>query len=800
MGRESNYGNDNQLLSHSSISNTYNQSSSFHLTTLSTTRADSLQKNQDTEFERNKERFRLFKWATKNMNNFRIIPPGSGIVHQINLEYLAHVVYKNDDNILYPDSLVGADSHTVMINGLGIVGYGCGGIECEAVMLDQNLSMPIPQVVGYKLSGQLDRYATSTDLVLTITKHLRSVGVVGKFIEFFGPGVAQLSLADRATIANMCPEYGATVAFFPVDNKTIAYLQQTGRSETLINYVQEYLKAVKMFRNNFDDPNEDPEFSQVLELNLDTVTPSVSGPKRPHDRVAFKDFKHDFIDSLSAPVGFKGFGLTTEQLSKNSVPFVFEGNQYSLEHGSVVIAAITSCTNTSNPSVMLGAGLLAKNAVMRNLTVKPYIKTSLSPGSGVVTYYLKNSGVLPYLEKLGFYVVGYGCQTCIGNSGPLEPAVVDAIKEADLVTVGVLSGNRNFEGRVHPMTRANYLASPLIVVACAIAGKIIDFETEPLGLDADGKPVYLREIWPTKEEIESVEQTHVVESMFKEVYNNIEQGNKNWADLDAPEGLHYPWDATSNYIKKPFFYDDISKDISLADKSKISKARALLHLGDSVSTDMISPAGAISRTSPAYRYLTERGVKPKDINSYGSYRGNDNVMIRGTFANIRLSNKLLGSVQKPRTLYLPTKEEFDVYDASIKYKETATPLVIIAGKEYGCGSSRDWAAKGAVGLGIKAVIAESYERIHRSNLIGMSILPLQFLEGENSDSLKLTGSETYTIDIGEKLSPRQRATVLVEGGAIDKFQVEVRFDTEVEIEYYRHGGILHYMLRKLLSQ
>lgn len=734
------------------------------------------------------------------MNNFRIIPPGSGIVHQINLEYLAHVVYKNENNLLYPDSLVGADSHTVMINGLGVVGYGCGGIECEAVMLGQILSMPIPQVVGYRLTGQLDRYATSTDLVLTITKHLRSVGVIGKFIEFFGPGLTQLSLADRATIANMCPEYGATVAFFPVDNKTIGYLKQTGRNVQLTSYVQEYLKAVKMFRHDFNDSTEDPEFSQVLELDLSSVTPSVSGPKRPHDRVPFSEFKQDFLSCLSSPVGFKGFGLSPEQLSKGATSFSYDGQQYSLEHGSVVIAAITSCTNTSNPSVMLGAGLLAKKAVEKNLSVKPYIKTSLSPGSGVVTYYLKNSGVLPYLEKLGFFVVGYGCQTCIGNSGPLEPALVDAIKEADLVTVGVLSGNRNFEGRVHPMTRANYLASPLIVVACAIAGKIIDFEKEPLGVNSeDGSPVFLRDIWPTKDEIEAVEQTHVVESMFREVYNNIEKGNKNWAELDAPKSLHYPWDSSSNYLKKPFFYDNVSKELNMANISKISKAKALLHLGDSISTDMISPAGAISRTSPAYRFLTERGVKPKDINSYGSYRGNDAVMIRGTFANIRLSNKLLGSVQKPRTLFLPTNEELDVYDASIKYKETGTPLIILAGKEYGCGSSRDWAAKGAVGLGVKAVIAESYERIHRSNLIGMSILPLQFLDGQSSESLKLTGRETYTIDIGEKLTPRQRANVFVEGGAIETFQVEVRFDTEVEIEYYKHGGILHYMLRDLLN-
>lgn len=759
-----------------------------------------MQKNQDYEFERNKERFRLFKWATRSMDNFRIIPPGSGIVHQINLEYLAHVVYKNDQNLLYPDSLVGADSHTVMINGLGVVGYGCGGIECEAVMLGQILSMPIPQVVGYKLIGQLDRYATSTDLVLTITKHLRSVGVIGKFIEFFGPGLAQLSLADRATVANMCPEYGATVAFFPVDEKTINYLNQTGRDSKHVSYVENYLKKVKMFRNDFNDISEDPEFSQVLELDLSTVTPSVSGPKRPHDRVPFSDFKSDFLNCLTAPVGFKGFGLTADQVNKSSVQFDFEGKQYTLEHGSVVISAITSCTNTSNPSVMLGAGLLAKKAVEKNLSVKPYIKTSLSPGSGVVTYYLKNSGVLPYLEKLGFYVVGYGCQTCIGNSGPLEPAVVDALKDTDLVTVGVLSGNRNFEGRIHPLTRANYLASPLLVVACAIAGKVIDFEKEPLGTSNDGTPVFLRDIWPTKEEIESVEQKYVVESMFREVYKNIETGNKNWAELDAPKSLHYPWDASSNYLKKPFFYDDVSKELNLSSISKISNAKALLHLGDSVSTDMISPAGAISRTSPAYRFLTERGVKPKDINSYGSYRGNDAVMIRGTFANIRLSNKLLGSVQKPRTLYLPTNEELDVYDASIRYKESGTPLVVIAGKEYGCGSSRDWAAKGAVGLGIKAVIAESYERIHRSNLIGMSILPLQFMEGENSESLRLSGRETFTIDIGDKLYPRQQATVLVQGGAISKFQVEVRFDTEVEIEYYKNGGILHYMLRQLLDK
>lgn len=596
----------------------------------------------------------------------------------------------------------------------------------------------------------------------------------------------------------MAPEYGATVALFPVDNKTISYLKKTGRDAKHVNYVKEYLKSVDMFRN-FEDSSQDPNFSQIVELDLSTVVPSVSGPKRPHDRVPLDQFKSDFESCLKSPVGFKGFGLTPERIAQKDIEFEYEGQKYTLNHGSVVIAALTSCTNLSNPSVLLGAGLLAKNAVEKGLSVKPYVKTSLSPGSGVVTYYLNHSGVLPYLEKLGFYVVGYGCQTCIGNSGPLPESVAAAIEEGDLVTAGVLSGNRNFEGRVHPMTKANYLASPLIVVACAIAGKIIDFENEPIGYGSDGKEVFLRDIWPSKEEIEIVEQTHVVESMFREVYSNIEQGNKNWAELDAPGSLHYPWDSKSDYIKQPFFFDHVPKEVSLDGISKIVDARVLLHLGDSISTDTISPAGAVSRTSPAYRYLTSRGVKPKDINSYGSYRGNDSVMIRGTFANIRLANKLLDSVQKPRTLFLPTNEELDVYDAAIKYKEAGVPLIVIAGSMYGVGSSRDYAAKGAVGLGIKAIIAESYERIHRSNLVGMSILPLQFLPGQSSESLKLTGREIFTIDIGEKFSPRQLATVYVKDGAIDEFQVEVRFDTEIEIEYYKNGGILPYMLRQLLA-
>lgn len=729
------------------------------------------------------------------MNNFRIIPPGSGIVHQINLEYLAHVVF-NEDNLLYPDSLVGADSHTVMINGLGVVGYGCGGIECEAVMLGQVLSMSIPEVIGLKLVGQMDHYATSTDLVLTITKQLRSLGVVGKFIEFFGPGVGQLSVADRATIANMCPEYGATVAFFPVDNKTIAYLKQTGRDHHAIHYVEQYLKRVKMFRTDFNDPKEDPSFTQVIELDLSQVVPSLSGPKRPQDKVPFENFKTDFLQCLVNPVGFKGFGLKPDDLNKKC-RFTFGGEDYTLEHGSVVIAAITSCTNTSNPSVMLGAGLLAKNAVEKGLTVKPYIKTSLSPGSGVVTYYLKNSKVLPYLEKLGFYVTGYGCQTCIGNSGPLEEEVDAAIAEGSLVCVGVLSGNRNFEGRVHPSIRANYLASPLLVVASAIAGRVIDFENEPLGQSSDGKAVFLRDIWPTKEEIEKVEREHVVESMFREVYTNVEKGNQRWAELDAPKSLHYPWDPRSNYLKKPFFYDHVPKEPQLADKLKIENARVLLLLGDCISTDMISPAGAISKQSPACNYLLSRGIQHKDMNSYGSYRGNDNIMIRGTFANIRINNKLV-SLPGPKTVHLPSGLVSDIHEISVKYAETKTPLIIIAGKEYGCGSSRDWAAKGVVGLGVKAVIAESYERIHRSNLIGMSVLPLEFLPNQNAETLKLTGSETFTIDLGDQLSPGQQATVHVIGGQVAKFNVLVRFDTEVEIDYYKHGGILHYMLRQLL--
>uniref|UniRef100_A0A8D0D7W4 Cytoplasmic aconitate hydratase n=1 Tax=Sander lucioperca TaxID=283035 RepID=A0A8D0D7W4_SANLU len=742
-------------------------------------KSDSLQKNQDLEFDRNKERFQFLKWGSKAFRNMRIIPPGSGIVHQVNLEYLARVVF-NYDGYFYPDSLVGTDSHTTMIDGLGVLGWGVGGIEAEAVMLGQPISMVLPEVVGYKLSGTPDKFITSTDIVLTVTKHLRQVGVVGKFVEFFGPGVAQLSIADRATIANMCPEYGATAAFFPVDNVSIQYLKQTGGSEQLA-YITKYLKAVAMFRD-YNDVSQDPDYTRVVELDLSTVVPCCSGPKRPQDRIAVSDMKTDFETCLGAKVGFKGFQVALERHS-TGVPFQFDGKEYTLSHGSVVIAAITSCTNTSNPSVMLGAGLLAKKAIECGLSVKPYIKTSLSPGSGVVTTYLKESGVMDYLYQLGFEVVGYGCMTCIGNSGPLPEPVVNAITQGDLVAAGVLSGNRNFEGRVHPNTRANYLASPPLVIAYAIAGTVrIDFEKEPVG-----KEIFLRDIWPTREEIQAVERTFVIPSMFKEVYEKIEKVNERWNSLVAPSDKLYTWDPKSTYIKSPPFFDGLLKP-----PKSIHDAYVLLNFGDSVTTDHISPAGNIARNSSAARYLTNRGLSPRDYNSYGSRRGNDDVMARGTFANIRLFNKFLNK-QAPQTIHLPTGETLDVFDAAERYQQSGVPLLVLAGKEYGSGSSRDWAAKGPFLLGIKAVVAESYERIHRSNLVGMGVIPLEYLEGDTADSLGLTGRERYTIIIPEQLTPR----MIVDLDTGKTFQVRMRFDTDVELAYFRHGGILNYMIRKM---
>ncbi|XP_032069069.1 cytoplasmic aconitate hydratase isoform X1 [Thamnophis elegans] len=755
-------------------------------------RPDSLQKNQDLEFERNKERFEFLKWGSQAFQNMRIIPPGSGIVHQVNLEYLARVVF-DQNGFYYPDSVVGTDSHTTMINGLGVLGWGVGGIEAEAVMLGQPISMVLPEVIGYKLSGIPQSLVTSTDIVLTVTKHLRQVGVVGKFVEFFGPGVAQLSIADRATIANMCPEYGATAAFFPVDEVSIKYLVQTGRDQEKINYIRKYLQATGMFRD-FNNSSQNPDFTQIVELDLQTVVPCCSGPKRPQDKVAVSDMKKDFDTCLGAKQGFKGFQIAPEY-HNHQVQFVYNDKEFELTHGSVVIAAITSCTNTSNPSVMLGAGLLAKKAVEAGLTVKPYIKTSLSPGSGVVTYYLRESGVMPYLAQLGFDVVGYGCMTCIGNSGPLPESVVEAITQGDLVAVGVLSGNRNFEGRVHPNTRANFLASPPLVIAYAIAGTVrIDFEKDPLGANAEGKKIFLKDIWPLRDEIQAIERQYVIPGMFKEVYQKIETVNKSWNDLDVSSDKLYAWNPKSTYIKSPPFFENLT--LELHPPKSILDAYVLLNLGDSVTTDHISPAGNIARNSPAARYLTGRGLTPRDFNSYGSRRGNDAVMARGTFANIRLLNKFLKK-QAPQTIHFPSDETLDVFDASERYLQASHPLIILAGKEYGSGSSRDWAAKGPFLLGIKAVLAESYERIHRSNLVGMGVIPLQYLPGQDAESLGLTGRERYTIIIPEDLTPGMNIQIKLDTGKT--FQAIMRFDTDVELTYFRNGGILNYMIRKMAS-
>ncbi|KAI8046804.1 cytoplasmic aconitate hydratase [Drosophila gunungcola] len=760
--------------------------------------SDALTKNESLEFQRNKERFTFLKWGARAFDNMLIVPPGSGIVHQVNLEYLARVVFETEaadgSKILYPDSVVGTDSHTTMINGLGVLGWGVGGIEAEAVMLGQSISMLLPEVIGYKLVGKLGPLATSTDLVLTITKHLRQLGVVGKFVEFYGPGVAELSIADRATISNMCPEYGATVGYFPIDENTLNYMRQTNRSEKKIDIIRQYLKATRQLRD-YSLEDQDPQYTESVTLDLSTVVTSVSGPKRPHDRVSVSSMCEDFKSCLSSPVGFKGFAVPPSALSASGEFQWDDGKSYKIGHGSVVIAAITSCTNTSNPSVMLGAGLLAKKAVEKGLNIMPYIKTSLSPGSGVVTYYLRESGVIPYLEKLGFDIVGYGCMTCIGNSGPLDENMVNTIEKNGLVCCGVLSGNRNFEGRIHPNTRANYLASPLLVIAYAIAGRVdIDFEKEPLGVDVNGKDVFLQDIWPTRSEIQDVEQKHVIPAMFQEVYSKIQLGSKDWQTLEVSDGKLYPWSGVSTYIKRPPFFDGMTRE--LPSLRSIEKARCLLLLGDSVTTDHISPAGSIARKSPAARYLSERGLTPRDFNSYGSRRGNDAVMARGTFANIRLVNRL-ASKTGPNTLHVPSGEEMDIFDAAERYAEEGTPLVLVVGKDYGSGSSRDWAAKGPFLLGIKAVIAESYERIHRSNLVGMGIIPLQFLPGQSAESLNLSGREVFNIALPEEeLKPGQSIQVEADGNV---FETTLRFDTEVDITYYKNGGILNYMIRKMLD-
>jgi len=755
---------------------------------------ESLKTNLDLEMYRNQERFVFLKWGANAFKGLTIVPPGAGIVHQVNLEYLARCVFEKD-GVLYPDSVVGTDSHTPMVNGLGVVGWGVGGIEAEAVMLNQPISMVLPEVVGVKLTGEFSPAATATDLVLAITALLRKKGVVEKFVEFFGPGVASLSIADRATLSNMAPEYGATIGFFPQDTKAIEYMRLTGRSEERIAFTEAYLKAQGLFRDYKND-KIDPTFNDVLELDLSTIKPALAGPKRPHDFVALTDMKKDFLSCLETKVGFKGYGLSAPDREK-IVNFTFEdGKQYQLKQGSVVIAAITSCTNTSNPNVLIAAGLLAKKAVEKGLKVNPFVKTSLAPGSGVVTEYLTRSGLLPFLEKVGFYIVGYGCTTCIGNSGPLNDSVAQAIESNDLVCSGVLSGNRNFEGRIHPNVRANYLASPPLVVAYALSGTTaIDYETEPVGTGSDGKPVFLRDIWPTHAEVAEVVSKNVVREMFTEVYGRVTQGTEQWNALKASNDQLYPWDNVSTYIHYPPYFDGMTKD--LTPHLKIENASVLLNLGDSITTDHISPARNISKKSPAGRYLEAKGVDAKDFNSYGARRGNDEVMARGTFANIRLVNKFL-TKPGPQTIHHKSGETLDIFDAAARYIKEGTPLTILAGAMYGSGSSRDWAAKGVWMLNVKFVIAVSYERIHRSNLVLFGVIPLQFKEGQDADSLGLTGKESFTIDISSS-KPGGDVVVHVQGGKIDQFTTKLRIDTETEMTYYKNGGVLNYVIRENLK-
>ncbi|WP_298866131.1 aconitate hydratase AcnA, partial [uncultured Gimesia sp.] len=747
----------------------------------------SLQHNVEKEFERNQERYQFLRWGQQALNNFGVVPPATGIVHQVNLEYLAKAVLTKD-GVAYPDSLVGTDSHTTMINGLGVVGWGVGGIEAEAVMLGQPIYMLTPEVVGFKLSGKLPEGATATDLVLRIVQMLREHGVVGKFVEFFGPGLSNMSLADRATIANMAPEYGATIGFFPVDDETLNYMRRTGRTDAEVDLVECYYKAQGLFRT---DSSPEPRFTSQLQLDISTTEVSLAGPKRPQDRIALTDMKSQWHSDLS-----KTFGKPDP--SETSAAVDYNGQNFDLEDGSVVIAAITSCTNTSNPSVMLGAGLLAKKASEKGLTRKPWVKTSLAPGSRVVTDYLEKAGLTPYLDELGFNLVGYGCTTCIGNSGPLPAPISKAINENDIVAAAVLSGNRNFEGRISPDVRANYLASPPLVVAYAIAGTTdIDLTTEPLGQDQSGNDVFLKDIWPSQAEVSAALESSMNPEMFREQYGKATEGSPEWQAINGGDGDIFDWDEKSTYVQEPPFFVDMPT--TPAPISSINGARVLVSVGDSVTTDHISPAGAIKADSPAGKYLQENGVTPENFNSYGSRRGNDRVMTRGTFANIRLQNLLAPGTSGGVTTYLPTGEQTSIYEASLQYKASNTPLVVLAGGDYGMGSSRDWAAKGTFLLGIKAVIATSFERIHRSNLVGMGVLPLQFRDGESRDELGLDGTETFDIELDDNLKPGQtiRVTATKEDGSQILFTTQCRVDTPVEVDYYRNGGILHKVLRDL---
>jgi aconitate hydratase len=755
--------------------------------------ADAFQKNSKIEYERNVERYAFLRWGQKAFDNFRVIPPDVGICHQVNLEYLAPVVFRakaDGRTLAYPDTVVGTDSHTPMINGLGVVGWGVGGIEAEAALLGQPIIMLIPEVIGFKLHGKLPAGATATDLVLTVVQMLRKKGVVEKFVEFYGSGLSSLSLADRATIGNMGPEYGATVGYFPIDGETLRYLQLTGRDPDLIRLVESYAKEQGMFRT---DASPDPLFTDTLELDLATVVPSLSGPRRPQDRIPLENSKKAFKEALPS--------LMKSGDAGKKVAVQMNGDRFELGHGSVVISAITSCTNTSNPSVLIGAGLLAKKAGEKGLRRKPWVKTSLAPGSRVVTEYLKDSGLLPHLEKIGFHVVGYGCTTCIGNSGPLPEPVQNAIQEGDLVAAAVLSGNRNFEGRIHANVRANYLASPPLVVAYALAGSMdVDLYNDALGQDPQGKPVYLKDIWPSPEEVQQVMNQSVRQEMFKKEYGQATEGDEQWKRMPVPEGELFKWDMQSTYVREAPYFEGMLKTPPAP--KEISGARVLALLGDSVTTDHISPAGSIEKNGPAARYLTGNDVLPKDYNQYGARRGNHEVMMRGTFANIRLKNMLAPGTEGGVTVHLPDKKQMPIYDAAMQYQKEGLPLIVVAGKEYGSGSSRDWAAKGPRLLGVKAVIAESYERIHRSNLIGMGIVPLQFKAGENLQTHGLTGLETFdVIGITGNLKLRQDLTVRAKSddGKLKEFTVTCRIDTPAELDYYRHGGILEYVLRQLLQ-
>lgn len=757
--------------------------------------------NTELEFERNAERYEFLRWGQKAFDNFRVVPPGTGIVHQVNLEYLAKCVFTGQDekgSVAFPDSLVGTDSHTTMIDGLGVVGWGVGGIEAEGVMLGQPIYMLTPEVVGMRLTGKLPAGATATDLVLTVTEILRAEKVVGKFVEFFGDGVSGMSLADRATIANMSPEYGATMGFFPVDDVTLGYLRQTGRTDDEIKLAETYCKENHLFRT--DDAPE-PTFTKVVELDLSTVVPSLAGPKRPQDRVPLTEMKASFKDSLVTDVGPQGFGLSPDALARTAT-VQDNGHSTEITHGAVAIAAITSCTNTSNPSVMVAAGLVAKKAAAHGLKAKPYVKTSIAPGSRVVTDYYEKSGLDQELAKVGFHTVGYGCTTCIGNSGPLPEPVSNAVVEGDLIVSGVLSGNRNFEGRINPHVKANYLASPPLVVAYALAGTTdIDLTTEPIGQSESGTDVFLKDIWPTHEEVTEVVKSCVLPEMFQEQYGDVWNKNPKWNAIATSEGKLFDWDPESTYVQEPPFLTTITTAVEPI--QPLAGARVLALLGDSTTTDHISPAGAIAKDSPAGKFLQEAGVTPQQFNSYGSRRGNDRVMTRGTFANIRIRNQLAPGTEGGVTKYLPTGDVMSIYDASMKYQADGTPLVVLAGAEYGTGSSRDWAAKGTYLLGVRAVLAASFERIHRSNLVMMGVLPLEFDNGVNYQSLGLTGEESFEVEgLNDDLKPQQIVNVKATepDGGVKEFKMRVRIDTPVELDYYRHGGILAFVLRKLLKE